>query len=90
MLQRILRLPALPGRIHQCRSPDDPSISLRFATALAVGAGLLGACVSEPEPIGRQYARPSATITAAGDDATFRGGDSISYAGARDRPRGRH
>jgi len=53
---------------------------IRFATAAAV-ALLLGACGSEPGPSGVNTA-PSAAISQPTTNFTFKGGDSIPYAGA--------
>jgi glucose/arabinose dehydrogenase len=52
---------------------------VRFATALVV-ALVLGACLGEPEPSGVNTA-PSASIAAPPASATFKGGDSIAFAG---------
>jgi hypothetical protein len=66
-------------RVHQV--PLSRHVDLvRFATALAVALAL-GACVSDPGTSGGNAA-PSATIAQPATNATFKGGDSIPYAGA--------
>ena len=58
----------------------------RCATATAVAVTLVAtACLNEPEPNGPNVA-PSATITLPETGASFRGGDSIVYAGSATDP----
>ncbi len=64
----------------------QPPRSPHRATAIAVAVSLgVAACLSEPQPTGPNSA-PSATIAQPAAAATFRGGDSIPYAGSATDP----
>jgi glucose/arabinose dehydrogenase len=63
--------------VPQARTTSPQPV--RHAAALALALAL-AACLSEPEPSGVNTA-PAATITAPAVSITFKGGDSIAYAG---------
>ncbi len=90
MLQRNSGFPAL-RQDHPCQLSAPVHLDLaRFATASGGRCLGMAACLPSREPIGTQHGAIGQRLRSRPTTATFKGGDSIAYAGERHRPGRRH